>query len=95
MRSANAFTLLEVVIVLTLLGLVLGISTVALVSLRPPHRAHWVAVLDSSRTAAIRSGTPVVIRGSQPDTSRWLFLPDGRVLGPNVEVLTGTPHDAR
>ncbi len=101
MRTANAFTLLEVVVVLALLGLVLGIATLALVSLRPPRQVHWVAALDSARTAAVRSGVPVRLARTLADTSHstlpthWLILPDGRVLGPHVDGLTGVPRDAR
>ena len=99
----GGFTLLEMVVVLALLGLILGLATVAVVSLRPPRQARRVAAIDSASAAAIRTGTRVHLTLNLADTTahvalhiaHWTFLPDGRALGPEVDPLTGTVHDAR
>ena len=97
----SAFTLIEVVVVLALVGLVAGISTVAMVSLRPTQRTELVATLDSARSVAIRSGTPIHVvlvlsdTAGSPRTAHWNFLPDGRALGPNLDPMTGATYDAR
>jgi len=99
----KGFTLLEVVVVLVLLGLFMGLATVAMVSLRPPRQAGWLTTVDSARASAIRTGVPVTLTITTPEdtspfaprTAHWVFLPDDRALGPNLDPLTGAVHDAR
>jgi Tfp pilus assembly protein FimT len=77
-------TLVELLVVLALLGLVLGISGLALASLREPRESVELGELRQARAEAIRSGAPRAAHGV-------LFLPDGRAIGPNVDPLTGAP----
>ncbi len=87
MRSARSrgVTLVELLVVLALLGLILGVSGLALASLREPSESAEIRDLARARTLAIRNGEPV-------KQDSVLFLPDGRAIGPNVDPLTGAPH---
>lgn len=80
----DAFTLVEVVVALAILGLVLGIATLAVGSLKMPSGSGQVAKLMEARAQAIRSGDPMEIEGV-------LFLPDGRAIGEGMDPLTGAP----
>jgi len=87
MRCARSrgVTLVELLVVLALLGLVLGVSGLAVGSLRAPRESAELSDLRRARAEAIRSGAPV-------RSGSVLFLPDGRAIGPNVDLLTGAPH---
>src|SRR5437899_8162013 len=93
-------TLVELLVVLTILGLMFGVSGLAFTSLRAPRESEWVRQLRRARREAIRTGRPVravVSSGTVGDGSLLpapLFLPDGRALGPGVDLLTGAPRDA-
>lgn len=77
----RGFTLLEMIVVLALFSVLLGVSTLAIHSLRPaaPSRAS------RARTQAVLTGLPT------PD-SGILFLPDGRAVGDGIDPLTGATH---
>ncbi|HEU5260773.1 MAG TPA: prepilin-type N-terminal cleavage/methylation domain-containing protein [Gemmatimonadales bacterium] len=91
------FTLLEIVVVVAILGLVFGISGLALASLKAPRESEWIRGLRRARAEAIRTGVPVRARSPlPPPTAPYrplppVFLPDGRALGPGVDPLTGEP----
>jgi prepilin-type N-terminal cleavage/methylation domain-containing protein len=85
-------TLVELIVVLAIIGLVVGVSGLALASLQAPRESVWVRELRRARAEAIRTGRPVEIRDDRsPLTAHALFLPDGRVLGAGLDPLTGTP----
>lgn len=94
------FTLLEMVVALALLGLILGVSAVAVASLREPPETAINRLLIAARDSAIHSGKPVTVTVTVPDTVEYhaprtthaLFLPDGSAVGAGVARLTGTPH---
>jgi hypothetical protein len=79
-------------VVLLLLSLLLGVTGLAVGSLRAPGRSSRVRVMEAARATAIRSGRPVALTG---DSGTVRFLPDGRALGPGVDPWTGAPHAAR
>ncbi|HEV8265787.1 MAG TPA: prepilin-type N-terminal cleavage/methylation domain-containing protein [Gemmatimonadales bacterium] len=81
----DAFTLVEVIVVLAVLGVVLSVSGLALGSLREPRESVRVGELRRARAEAIRSGTPRTAHGIR-------FLPDGSARGPGVDLLTGRPR---
>jgi prepilin-type N-terminal cleavage/methylation domain-containing protein len=87
MRCARSpgVTLVELLVVLALLGLVLGVSGLALASLREPRDADALTELRRARAEAIQTGVARSAGGV-------LFLPDGRAIGPNVDPLTGAPR---
>jgi len=94
-------TLIELVVALALLGLILGISGLALASLQSPRDSERVRELSRARAEAIRTARPVraafptdTVRNRSPLPSP-LFLPDGRAIGPGVDPLTGAPRAAR
>lgn len=87
---SRGVTLLELLVVLGLLGVILGVSGLALASLRAPPDAAIVTELRRARGEAIRSGQAVTAR--PPDRPTTLFLPDGRAVGPGVDPLTGAPR---
>ncbi len=91
-------TLLELLVALALVGLVFGISGLALGSLQAPRESVWIRELRRARSEAIRSGKPVRVMAPltarPPDRPTALFLPDGRAVGPGVDPLTGAPLDS-
>ena|SRR2546425_10348809 len=96
MRTTRAgFTLLEVIVVLAILSVTLGVSGLALASLRAPLESARVRALRQARVIAIHTGRPVgVDRTTARGLARTVFLPDGRALGPGVDPLTGAPRDS-
>lgn len=96
-------TLVELIVALALLGVILGVSGVALASLREPSTAEATRQLAAARADAIRKGRPVFVTVPSPDTGQnhaprtthLLFLPDGRALGPDLDPLTGAPRASR
>jgi len=85
-------TLIELLVVLVLLGILLGVSGLAIGSLAPPRESQRVRTLLAARATAIRTGAPAAVR---VDSALVRFLPDGRALGPGVDPLTGAPDAAR
>jgi prepilin-type N-terminal cleavage/methylation domain-containing protein len=83
-RRAPGITLLEMLVVLTVLGVVLGVSGLAIESLRVPHESQELRDLRRARAEAIQSGAPRTAHGVR-------FLPDGRAIGPGADALTGEP----
>ncbi len=75
-------TLLELLVVLTILGLLLGLSGLAIGSLQLPRESQEMTDLRRTRAAAIESGEPRTLHGVR-------FLPDGRAIGPHIDPLTG------
>jgi len=80
----RGFTLLELLVVLTIIGLLVGVSGLAIASLRLPRESQDVIDLRRARADAIRSGVPRTAHGIR-------FLPDGRAIGVGVDPLTGVP----
>jgi prepilin-type N-terminal cleavage/methylation domain-containing protein len=78
-------TLLELLVVLTVLGLILGVSGLALGPLKLPRESETVIALRRARAESIHSGAPRTAHGTR-------FLPDGRVIGADVDPLTGVPR---
>lgn len=98
--TRGGYTLVEVIVVLALIGLVVGIGGLALASLKVPRESESVRAMRDARTKAIRTGDPVSLTITAPDTglnerTTHLFLPDGRAIGPGLDPLTGVPHAHR
>ncbi|HEV8356905.1 MAG TPA: prepilin-type N-terminal cleavage/methylation domain-containing protein [Gemmatimonadales bacterium] len=87
MIARRGFTLLELAVVLLILALMAGISTIAIASLRTETTPRTTAALERAREAALRGGAPV-----QVDTPAVVFLPDGRALGASLDPWTGEPR---
>ncbi len=83
-RSTRGVTLLELLVVLTVLAVVLGVTGLAIGSLQAPRESEEVIALKRARADAIHSGAPRTAHGVR-------FLPDGRAIGIGVNVLTGEP----
>ena len=79
---AHGVTLLELLVVLTVLGVVLGVTGLAIGSLQAPQESEEILALRRARAEAIHSGAPRTTHGVR-------FLPDGRAIGPKVDPLTG------
>lgn len=83
-RGAWGVTLIELIVVLAILGVILGVSGLALGTLKAPRESELALALRSARTQAIRTGIPRT-------THHARFLADGRAIGPGVDPLTGAP----
>jgi prepilin-type N-terminal cleavage/methylation domain-containing protein len=87
-RRASGVTLVELLVVLTVLGVILGVTGLALATLKVPRESELTLELRQTRTDAIRTGTPRTAHHAP----RTLFLPDGRAIGPGADPLTGKPN---
>jgi prepilin-type N-terminal cleavage/methylation domain-containing protein len=85
-------TLVELMVVLAVLGVVAGISGLAMASLRPPVETELSGVLQRARGTAVRQGRTVTV--VREDGTKVLFLPDGRVIGSGVDPWSGQVSDA-
>lgn len=95
MGNGEGFTLVEVIVVIAILGITLGVSGLALASLKAPRESEVVRQLRRSRENAILSGIPIhTVMNHAPRTTHVLFLPDGRAVGLGVDPLTGAIHAA-
>lgn len=86
-------TLVEMAVVLLLLGLLSGVSALAMGRLRPEARSARSVQMEDARRRAIHLQQPVTVAGDRGVPIR--FLPDGRAIGVGMDVLTGHPSDAR
>lgn len=77
-------TLVELLVALTILGLVLGVTGLALGSLKNPRESEQILALRRARAEAIRTGSARTMHHVR-------FLPDGRAIGPGVDPMTGRP----
>lgn len=81
----RGMTFVELIVVLAVLGLILGMSGLALSSLKLPRESEEAVAIRRARADAIHSGARRTAHGA-------LFLPDGRVIGGDVDPLTGAPR---
>ncbi len=79
-------TLLELIVVLAVLAVILGVTGLALSTLKSPREAQRLTDLRRARDEAIHAGAPRTAHGVR-------FLPDGRAIGPSVDPLTGAPNE--
>ncbi len=86
MTFRRGVTLLELLVALMLLSVLLGVSGVAVASLKAPRASARVRQIEAAHAAAIRTGQPVSV---VVDSSAYRFLPDGRGVGPGVDPVTG------
>ncbi len=93
MHRNGGLTLVELIVALTIIGLIAGVSGLALASLKAPRESGVIRGLRRARAEAIRTGTPVRTDGDHPPVTTVLFLPDGRAIGPGVDPMTGVPRD--
>ena len=91
-RWNGGTSLVELLVVLTILALLSGLSAVAVTSLRAPAGTAERDSVRAVRAQAIRTGQAITVRG---DSTVMRFLPDGRVLGGFLDPLTGAWPDAR
>jgi len=84
-RGAWGITLVELLVVLTILSVILGVTGLALGSLQTPRESEEMVALRKAHAEAIRTGVPRTMHHVR-------FLPDGRAIGSNVDPLTGQPH---
>jgi type II secretory pathway pseudopilin PulG len=82
----------ELITVLFVLGVMAGVSGLAVASLRPPTDSARNQRLDQARAAAVRSGKAGSVTLEKGVLVR--FLPDGRAIGAGVDPLTGEVVDA-
>jgi prepilin-type N-terminal cleavage/methylation domain-containing protein len=86
-------TLVEMIVVLTLMGVLAGIGALAFGSLRRPAEDPWQVTLRRARDAAVDSGRAVVLPAGSAHGA-VLLLPDGRAAGAAVNALTSEVADA-
>lgn len=96
--ARGGFTLVELMVVVTILGLMTALSGMAIAGLREPPHTQQRRALVLARTAAIRTGRPIRAvtcdsTGANCSVLRApMFFPDGRALGAGVDPLTGAPR---
>ncbi|HET7188381.1 MAG TPA: prepilin-type N-terminal cleavage/methylation domain-containing protein [Gemmatimonadaceae bacterium] len=100
MRAARAgVTLIELIVVIALLGLIAGMTTVSMRADSGVHSPSLAQRIASARRDAIRTGQPTELAITDSVGTHVLrALPDGRVLGEpstGVDVTTGELRDAR
>ncbi len=92
--------MVELLVVLAIIGLIFGVSGLAVLSLRAPVESQWVREWRRAREDAIRAGKPVrpgarrLITTDSNAVQLPLFLPDGRAVGRGADPLTGAPRHA-
>ena len=93
-RPVTGFTLIELIVSLTILTLIVGLSTVAVAAFGREPVASPRAMLGATHLEAITSGAPVLTPpdSGSLDSSGPLFLPDGQAIGAGVDALTGEPE---
>lgn len=82
----RGFTILELMVALTVLGLLSGVSALAFRSLRRPNGSDPIQRMATAQREAVRSGHSV---GISLGRDTVLFLPDGRAVGRGADPLTG------
>jgi len=92
--NGKGYTMVEVIVVIAIIGLVIGMSGLAIASLKAPREAEWIRVLRQARAEAIRTGRAVRAADNRIPSTTHLFFPDGRAVGPGVDPLTGAPRDS-
>jgi prepilin-type N-terminal cleavage/methylation domain-containing protein len=90
----RGITLVELLVVLVLVGMLVGMSALAMGRIRGPglDPDESAARIGAARAEAIRAGRPIVLQGDSSGPA--LFLPDGRVLARDLDPLTGAHSDA-
>jgi len=86
----SGMTLVELLVVLSLLGLIFGIAGLATGNLRLTRTDLRAGEARRAREQAITWGRPV---RATLDSASVLFLPDGRAIGSGVDPLTGAPRN--
>jgi prepilin-type N-terminal cleavage/methylation domain-containing protein len=86
--TARGLTLLELLVVLAIMGLLAGISGIAIASLRVPHPDLRAEALARAHARAITDGSAVTVPADSAHAA-LLFLPDGRAVGTGADPLTG------
>lgn len=86
MRHEAGVTLIEIIVALTIMGLLSGMTTLAMTGLRRPASGAAEQIASAQRTAVLGgSSLRLLIEG---DTV--LFLSDGRAIGRMIDPLRGT-----
>lgn len=89
--AAAGFTLVEMMVVMTLLGVAAGIAAMSL-GLGARRAVTESERLDLARDSAARYGVPVTVSiDSSAVGDVLLALPDGRVIGAGSELMSDAP----
>src|SRR6266513_1724558 len=88
-------TLVELLVVISIIGMIFSMTGLALLSLRTSRASTWRGELRAARARALRTGRPVAFPAfGLPARPTVLFLPDGRSVGDGVDPLTGAPTES-
>jgi prepilin-type N-terminal cleavage/methylation domain-containing protein len=87
MRGRRGLTLVEVVVTLTLLGVLFGLVAVSTVVLEPPTEAMVPRQIAAARRDAIRTGVPVTL--AFDSVVRVTLYPDGSATPARVADTVG------
>jgi len=84
-------TLVELLVVLAILGLLTGVTGLALNNLSPQRDSAAPRQLRIARDRAIHDGHAVFVATDSAHLIGIRFLPDGRAIGEGADPLTGEP----
>lgn len=88
--APGGFTLVEMMVVMTLLAAAAGVAAMSLGSARSVETQGQL--LDWARDSAARYGIPVTAPlDSSPESAVLLVLPDGRMIGAGSELMSDAP----
>ena len=92
--AAGGFTLVEMMVVMTLIGVVAGVAAMSL-GVPDNDREPAEARLAMARDSAARHGIAVTVAvDSSADGGVLLVLPDGRLIGDGMELMTDATDNA-
>ncbi|HEX2778578.1 MAG TPA: prepilin-type N-terminal cleavage/methylation domain-containing protein [Gemmatimonadaceae bacterium] len=98
-RSRSGTTVVELLVVLAILGVVAGVTAVAIHTPRPAAAGGAAATLVDARECAVRTGrTVTVIVADSADVRAATAYPDGRLIVDDrlsIDTRSGRPVDAR
>ncbi len=88
-RRPSGFSLVELIVAIAIMGIAATLATVAFRALARPAPESWERTRREARLRAVEEGRQVVVASDSTPAAPVLFLPDGRVVGEDMDALSG------